>query len=247
MITLALDSELLAETDKFNEIYPEMIMLGYGIGTPEPRFNYVTVPGRNGVLDLTSAIGPVTFDNRQIWFSCREYALPPEHIFQYSGMLNKYHGQAVKIIFDDDKEYYYQGRCIVSTDYIDNNTRNITFEVDADPLKYPVYASDEDWLWDPFNFETGVIRNYNNLTINGTRTVEVIAYEQVESPRFYVTLNQGQTTMRMQYDGETYYMSNGMNTYPQIAIQSLDVHADIHEFTFTGYGKVSINLSGGIL
>lgn len=247
MIVLALDNELLSETQHFDELYPDLKMLGYGIGTPEPRFNYVEVPGKSGVLDLTSALGPITYTNRQLWFTAREYANPPQHIFKYSGLLNKYHGRSVKIVFDDDMEYYYQGRCLVSTVYHDNNTRDITLEIDADPFKYPVYASDEDWLWDPFNFNTGVIRNYRNLVVSGTRVINVIAYEQPESPRFYVTLNQGQTRMTMQYDGETYYLNNGMNTFPQIVIQSLDVHADIHEFTFTGQGMVSINLSGGIL
>lgn len=247
MIKLALDTELLATTDSFDELYPELLMLGYGIGTPEPRLNYVDVPGKQGVLDLTSALGPVTYNNRQVWFSVKEFAKAPQHIFKYSSLLNKYHGQSVKIVVEDDKEYYYFGRCLVSTEYLNNETRIITFDVDANPLKYPVYASDEDWLWDPFNFETGVIRNYRNLIINGTRTVQVIAYEQAESPKFYVTLNQGQTTLRMQYAGETYYLNNGMNTFPAIVIQSLDVHTDIHEFTFSGYGKVSISLSGGIL
>lgn len=247
MITLALDSRLLAETPKFDVLYPDLTILGYGIGTPEPRFNYVDVPGKSGVLDLTSALGPVTYGNRQLWFTVNERANAPGHISQYSALLNKYHGQAVKIVFDDDVEYYYKGRCLVSTEYFDNDTRNITFEVDADPFKYPVFASDDDWLWDPFNFNTGVIRNYRNITVNGTKTVNVIAYEQEESPRFYVTLNAGQTAMRMDFDGETYYMTSGMNTYPQIVIQSLDVHTDIHQFTFTGYGKVSISLTGGIL
>ena len=189
MIVLALNNELLADVKAFDEQYSDLTILGYGTGTPDPRFYYVEVPGRNGVLDLTSAIGPVTYDNRQVWFSVREYANPPRHLFKYSSLLNRYHGKLVKIVFDDDKEYYYTGRCEVKTEYIDNNTRDITFEIDADPLKYPVYASDEDWLWDPFNFETGVIRNYANLTVSGTRQVEVIAYEQAESPKFYVTLN----------------------------------------------------------
>lgn len=247
MITLALDNELLAEVEPFNVLYPELRIYGYGIGTPEPNFNYVDVPGKSGVLDLTSALGPVTYKNRKVYFGCVEYADAPEHIDRYSEILNKYHGQAVKIVFDDDKEYYYQGRCLVSAEYENNVIRGVEFEIDADPFKYPVFASDEDWLWDPFNFNTGVIRNYRNITVSGTKTVDIVAYEQAESPRFYVALNSGQTNMRMQYDGETYYLTNGMNTFPQIVIQSLDVHEDIHQFTFIGQGRVSINLSGGIL
>lgn len=247
MITLALNDELLAETPEFEELYPELKIHGYGIGTPEPNLNYVEVPGRNGVLDLTSVMGPVTFKNRSVYFGAIEYADAPAHISRYSEILNKYHGKQVKIVFADDKEYYYTGRCLVSAEYENNMVRGIEFEIDANPLKYPVYASDEDWLWDPFNFETGVIRNYSNIVVSTYKEVEVIAYEQEESPKFYVQLAQGQTSMRMVFDGETYYMSNGLNEFPQIVIQSLDIYEDIFRFTFYGQGTVSINLSGGIL
>lgn len=243
---LVLDSEVLAGILDFEEIY-DLSKMGYGVSTPEPRTNMVEIPGRNGLLDLTGSLGPVTYGQRSVWFAAMMVDTPRRLTQRYSEILNKYHGQRCKLVLDDEPDYYYDGRCAVSREYIDNGAQAIRIDLDADPLKYPVYASDEDWLWDPFNFETGVIRNYSNIVISGTRTVGIIGYEQPESPKFYVTLNSGQSSMRMVFAGNTYYLHNGMNSFPQIVISSQDVHTDINQFTFTGYGKVSVDMRGGIL
>lgn len=241
-----LENEVFGGIPPFQVIY-DLKQIGYGASTPEPKLNMIEVPGRNGLLDLTNALGPVTYSNRQVWGSFREYGDVSDHIDKYSEIMNRFHGQRVKVVLDAEPDYYYDGRCTVSTEYTDSKSRLINIAVDADPLKYPVYASDEDWLWDPFNFNTGVIRNYKNITINGTQSVYVIAYDQPESPKFRVSLMAGQSSMRMMFDNEVYYLNNGVNVFPEISIRSADVYTDIHEFTFSGYGTVSIDMKGGIL
>lgn len=243
---LILDTELLENAPDINEEY-NMSLLGYGIATPEPNFNLVDVPGRNGTLDLTSALGTVTYKNRNVWFASRMNDTTTRLIQRYSTLANKFHGQRCRMVFDDEPDYYFDGRCTISRDYIDNGAQTIRFDLEADPFKYPVYAANENWLWDPFNFNTGVIRKYANIAVSGTKVVDVIGYDQPESPRFVVSLNQGQSSMRMVYGEDTYYLTNGTNSFPAVTIQSLDVHTDIHRFTFYGYGKVSINIKGGIL
>lgn len=243
---LVLDSEILETAPEFNQHY-NLLSVGCGVSTPEPRLNMVEVPGRNGMLDLTNALGATTYNNRNVWFASVMSDTTTRQIQRYSTLLNKYHGQLCKMVLDKEPDYYYVGRCSVSRDWLDNGTQAVRFDLDADPFKYPVYTSDDDWLWDPFNFNTGVIRKYRNLRVSGSRTVDVIAYEQPESPKFRVVLDTGQTSMRMTYDGDTYYLRNGLNSFPAIVIQSLDVHTDIHSFTFSGYGTVTIDLKGGIL
>lgn len=243
---ITLENETLATAQDITEQY-DVVLLGYGASTPDPRANMVEVPGRNGLLDLTSALGIVTYGQRSVWGAVKMVDTTRRLTQRYSDILNKFHGQRCKMVLDDEPDYYYDGRCSVSREYIDNGAQAIRFDLDADPLKYPVYASDEDWLWDPFNFETGVIREYKNITINGTTVITVIGYEQPESPKFYVTLNSGQSSMRMVYDSVTYYLYNGMNSFPAVVIQSEDPKVDLHTFTFTGYGRVSIDMKGGIL
>lgn len=243
---LITENEIIGEAIDFNEQY-DLIPMGYNVSVPEPKLNLVEVAGRNGMLDLTNAIGAVTYGNRNVWFSSLMVDLDGNLTKRFSEILNKYHGQRCKIVLDVEPEYYYDGRCIISRETVDKKNQIVRVDLDADPFKYPVYASDEDWLWNPFNFETGVIRKYKNIRINNSASIDVIAYDQPESPRFYVNLDGGQTSMKMVYDGDTYYLSNGLNSFPAITIQSEDVHSDIHRFTFYGRGIVSINIRGGIL
>lgn len=241
---LITENETFADATDFNE-ENNLVPMGYGISVPEARKNMVEVPGRNGLLDLTNALGVVTYGNRNVWFS--SLMVDEDITRRFSELLNKYHGQRCKIVFDVEPEYYYDGRCSVSRKQVDSTYQIVQFDLDADPLKYPVYASDEEWLWDPFNFNTGVIRNYGNMVVNGTLTVDVIGYEQPESPKIYVTLNSGQSNMRMVFGGKTYYLNNGLNSFADLIVQSLDVTTDLNRFVFYGYGKVSINIKGGIL
>lgn len=243
---LITDSEILAGAEALTDIY-DLTPLGYGVSTPEPRTNLVEVPGRNGALDLTSALGAVTYGQRNVWCAGLMNDTPGRLTQRYSDILAKFHGQRCKMVLDDEPDYYYEGRCSVSREYIDNGAQAIRFDLDADPLKYPVYAIGADWLWDPFNFETGVIREYDNITVNGTKAVTVIAYSVPESPKFRVSFRSGQTSMRMVYSGTTYYLNNGLNSIPQISISSPDIYTDTHLFTFYGYGTVTIDLKGGML
>ena len=243
---LITENETFSDAADFNEAN-NLIPMGYGIAVPEPRTNKIEVLGRNGLLDLTDALGVVTYGNRNVWFSSLMVDPSGNLTQRFSNLLNRYHGQRCKVVFDVEPDYYYDGRCIVSREQVDSKYQIVRFDIDADPLKYPVYASDDDWLWNPFNFETGVIRKYGNMVVNGTLTVDVIGYEQPESPKIYVSLNSGQSSMRMTYDGKTYYLTNGLNAFADIVVQSLDVTTDLNRFTFRGYGKVSINIKGGIL
>lgn len=243
---LITENEIFDNAEDFNRAN-NLIPMGYGISVPDANLNMIDVPGRNGKLDLTNALGIVTYGNRNVWFSSLMIDPTENLVKKFSDLINKYHGQRCKVVFDAEPEYYYDGRCSVSRKQIDKTYQIITFDFDADPFKYPVQVTDENWLWNPFNFETGVIRKYNNIVVSGSKTIDVIAYEQPETPKFRVSLDVGQSSMRMTYNEETYSLNNGLNSFPAIVIQSEDVHEDLHSFTFDGYGKVSIDMKGGIL
>lgn len=50
----------------------------------------------------------------------------------------------------------------------------MTLKFECDPYKYELTATDEDWLWDPFDFEEGVIKEYGNQNVDGTLVLTVI-------------------------------------------------------------------------
>lgn len=75
----------------------------------------------------------------------------------------------IRITFSNDPAYYWTGRAYI-TDF--DRSREIgQFHLSvpkADPYKYSLADSTEEWLWDPFDFETGVIDQGAGITISGS-------------------------------------------------------------------------------
>lgn len=134
------------------------------ISPPTPKTLYVDIPGADGLLDLTQALTQdVKYENRKITFEFNVLDARRRWSNIYSDILGYLHGQSMKIILDEDSEYYYIGRVQVNEWKSDKRTSVITIEANVEPYKYNLTSSSEDWLWDPFNFETGVIKSYSNM------------------------------------------------------------------------------------
>ena len=113
-----------------------LILTSKTIGQPVVKTEYVEVLGADGQLDLTEAFGEVKYLNRKLTFVFSIFEDANEWAAAYSRVLNNLHGKKMKIVLDDDPEFYYIGRVNVS-DYISaKRIGNITIEVDAEPYKY---------------------------------------------------------------------------------------------------------------
>lgn len=137
------------------------------ISPPEPKTIYVDIPGADGSIDLTESLtGEVSYKNRTI--SC-EFVVMKDRIYWseiYSNILDYLHGKKMKIILDEDPAYYYIGRLNVNEWKSDKKTSSIVVEGNVEPYKYEITSSTEDWIWDSFNFESGIILpKLNEITI----------------------------------------------------------------------------------
>ena len=103
--------------------------------------------------------------------------------------------------------------------------------------KYEIYDSSGNWLWDPFSFVDGIIRNYGNLEVNGTLELQVIGSAMSIVPEITAS-----TVMTVEYNGETYELFSGLNYLPDLEITEGE-----HIMTFTGNGTVSVLYRGGSL
>ena len=139
---------------------------------PQQKLQVIDIPGANGVLDLSNSLTkyPV-FNNRQ---GTLQFAILHEETdtpTAYTQMMRFLQGTDVKMILEDDPLYYYEGRVYVdSIDAKSDGTHSeVTLGYDLFPYRKSIYtADDEDWLWDPFNFETDVITSgvFSGITIN---------------------------------------------------------------------------------
>lgn len=132
---------------------------------PSVKTKTLDIPGGDGVIDLTESLtGYPVYNNRSgsIEFIvlndfCQPVDTHEEWYETYSKIMDYLHGQEMKAILDDDKEYYYEGRFTVNSWKSDKNYSKITIDYSVGPYKWLIRSILDDWLWDPFNFETGII------------------------------------------------------------------------------------------
>ena len=106
------------------------------ISPPSPKTKLVKVPGSSKVIDLTEALtGEVKYDTRQIK---AEFFIMDDRdrwTHLYSEILEYMHGKNVRIIMDDDPNYFYTGRVTVEELKPDKKTAVLTITAEVEPYK----------------------------------------------------------------------------------------------------------------
>lgn len=206
---------------------------------PLPKNNFAEIPGGNGTLDLSESLtGYVLYEDRVgSWeFIVSDQATSWYDI--YSDILSYLQGKRFNAVLEDDKYFHYQGRFWLNEERSEPESSRIVIEYQVYPYKMEPNSSNEPWLWDPFDFKYGVIRNSYNLEVNGTLTVILPRSIEPVSPIIVATGN----GLSVRYGGVTYPLQNGTNIIPQILVHNQEV-----TLVFTGNGTISVNYRGGRL
>lgn len=206
---------------------------------PSVKTNLIEIPGGDGVLDLTTALaGRPLYKNRT---GSIEFYVDNEYrdwTVLYSEIMIYLHGQKMRAVLEDDPSYYYEGRFAVNAWKSNKERSSITIDYDVNPYKKDVLGTDEEWIWDTFNFETGIIRYYKDLPVNGSLSITVVVDMMPVSPMITTST----TGMTVTFVGEVHSLSKGINHIPALVLpQGQNV------LTFTGVGAVTIGLTGGRL
>lgn len=213
------------------------------IGNPEQYTNYVTVPGRDGLLDMSEALtGRPTYLRRELTIELA--SARPKTIWDatVSYFRNHINGRVCRITFDNDMSYFWRGRVRIE-DFESVMTKgSFTVKVEAEPYKYSIHQSTEPWEWNPFNFETDMITYTDAWNISGTGTFTVPKGLMPTSPTFVVSELTGDS-ISMACNGQTYTLGSGSNTFPSVIVNG-DTDT---ELSFTGTAKVQIVYRGGSL
>ena len=160
------------------------------IGLPETNTNYVEIPYSNVTLDFTEVLtGFPTYRNREITWKFLYIGKREDWSNKYSEIARDVHGKRLKIIMDEDPSYYYMGRCEMESWESDRLSSTITIKATCEPFKYELKSSLEDWLWDPFDFDTDVAREYKDLEIDGTYELEIFAADMPNQHRLIIKRN----------------------------------------------------------
>lgn len=206
---------------------------------PSVKTNLIEIPGGDGALDLTTALaGRPLYKNRT---GSLEFYVDNDFrdwTVLYSEIMVYLHGQKMRAVLEDDPSYYYEGRFAVNAWKSNKERSSLVIDYDVNPYKKDILGTDEEWIWDTFNFETGIIRYYKDLPVSGSLSVTVIVDMMPVSP----TITTSAAGMTVTFSGETYNLSKGVNHVPEIVLpQGSNV------LTFTGSGTITIRQTGGRL
>lgn len=192
------------------------------IELPEPKTYIIDVPCADGSLDLSTALtgGDIKYKNRLITLNFT--VLKPWNQLEVlrSTIANHLHGKIMKVIFDADYDFYYTGRCRITSFNTSVIPATVTIEVDAEPYKYDIH-------------ETVI-----SETVSGSKTIYVDEQPMKVVPTITVS-----SDMTLTYKTKLYQLYTGENIIPEIRLSS----AEDNELIFNGNGNVTINFRGGDL
>ena len=149
---------------------------------PKPKTYTVDIPGGNGLLDLSEALtGFPVYNNRQGNFKFKVMNDYGEWSQRYSEIMEFIHGKKLYAVLKDDDEWFYSGRFTVDAWESGNTWSTVTIGYDVNPFKWNVISSTDNWLWDTFNFETGIIMQqiFSEIEINSPDGFVEIAFDTV--------------------------------------------------------------------
>lgn len=110
----------------------KFIIAPYEIPMPKVQTNYVSIPGRNGMLDLSESYGTVKYSNRSIAITM--YAVG-DYDAVVSELVNAVHGKSMNITFSKDSSFFYVGRVDISGIAKHNGYCQLSVSVNAEPYK----------------------------------------------------------------------------------------------------------------
>lgn len=215
------------------------------IETPEIQTSEIEIPARDGILDATEALdGMVHYYNRTGTFRFSQVGGRKKWDSTYSMLKNNLHGKRMPIIIDEELDGFYEGRLTVNEPEYNSKTGVAIFEIEAnlDPFKYGFTESNDDWLWDPFSFVTGVIREYGETQITTSGSITLYGSRMPVVPDIYVISG----SLSVSWAGHSAVALDTGSNFEKTPDLVLTDEAPI-TLNFTGTGKVKVIYPTGVL
>ena len=207
----------LGEYHSYDDL--NIILTKTEISAPEVKTSYVEIQGADGSLDFTEAFGRIHYNNRKINLSFAYIGFMNDFSQKFSEIQNLLHGKKIKIVFDNDPEYYYNGRCSVDKWSIDKAMGTFNVSIECEPYKYREH-------------ETVV-----QFDINNSRTILLANDGMLTSPTFL-----SDSRMDIECDKINCTIEANEETLTEILL-----YAGVNELKVTGNGHLKIRYQEGSL
>lgn len=192
-----------------------LTMTGYDITYPEPNRIQRDIP-YGPTLDFTSAVlGDVPYKRRKLTMTFDHVSNYMDFETALLALSNAVHGQWLQVILDSDPAYYYQGVITVERTKDNPVDGDVVITCDANPYKLERFPSDGTWEWDPFRFDTGIIRNYVDLPVQVTTDFTVVSQFMAgnvsNATKLVIPGCRQKVAPRFIFDGSAFSNSNILN------------------------------------
>ena len=225
---------------------------------PAQKVKTLDIPGGDGVIDLSQALtGYPVYQNRtgSIEFIVMN-DFKPWHM-AYSDIMDYLHGQSMKAVLEDDPEYFYEGRFTVNAWKSEKDWSRIVIDYDVGPYKWSVLSSIDDWLWDPFNFQNGVIRSmlFKNIAVSTktlTRRLDAALFGRAPICPSFIVSTTARRGVHIRFVNpqlgldETKLLPEGRSQIPEFVFFG-DQGATMYLWCDSGTGTVSVDFRQGRL
>lgn len=208
---------------KFNDFHSyndfSLILSSKKIGVPKPKIELLEVAGADEMLDFTEFFGDVKYNNRTLEFEFRTIVERSEFMTLFSRIQNALNGKRMKIVLDEDPNFFYSGRVSVKEWLCDKTVGKITIECDCNPYK----------LKKDKTIVTNMIETEKTIVLTNLRKQVVPVFKS-------------DAEMTIEFNGNSYSMSAGESRFPSILLKEGE-----STITLKGNGTVTIEYhEGGI-
>lgn len=127
------------------------------VATPQPNLNYISVPGSNYEIDVSEVVsGSITYGPREGAF---EFAVINKEDWMWVNeeITNYLAGNRVRVVFDDDPDYFYEGRAWVEGYKPGSNYSTIVIRYHLGTFKRQITESLEHWQYVPYRETEGIL------------------------------------------------------------------------------------------
>lgn len=190
-----------------------LILNSKTIEAPSPKTDTLEVDGMDGVLDFTEYFGSIKYKNRKLTFEFSTIVPRSQFLSLFTTIQNSLHGKRMKIILDDDPNYYYMGRLSCNSWKANKRIGTITIDADCDPYKYKL----------------------NETVISQTIGSSAVIIECENLKRNVVPTFVLSAEMQITFEGTTYTLSSGTFQVPEIEFVE-----GTNTLTVSGAGNIQI-------
>ena len=182
----------------------------------------IEVEGADGTLDYTDFFGEPKYNDVTHKFPFATIVPKGEFLSHYSFVKNALHGKKMRIILDDEPDFFYVGRVYVQAFSSDKTIGYITIEAECEPYKYKLA-------------KTVVSR-----TIAGTEVITLTNARKRAVPEVNITTD---TSINITYgSGLIWDLGPGSYTLPELELKEGN-----NPVTVTGTGQISFSWQEGEL